>query len=121
MSKRTHAVVPALLAILVTGSSILAAEPPLGDPMRPYTPASPTAGAERTARPFKLTGVLISATRRVAVINGALYREGDTINGARVVSIEPNSVQLRRGSQDFALQLQRRAAISRTNNGESVQ
>jgi len=105
----------------VTGGPILAADPPLGDPMRPYVPTSPTAGAQRTSRPFTLTGVLISATRRVAVINGALYGEGDTIDGARVVSIEPNSVQLRRGTQNFALQLQRRAAISRTNNGESVQ
>ena len=129
-------VLTAITAYLVTGALALAADPPLGDPMRPYSPASPAAGDQRAARPFRLTGVLIAATRRVAVINGALYREGDTVNGARVVRIERDSVQLRRGNENLTLQLQRRSGqgrsgqrrtgITRTNNprtdnGESVQ
>ncbi len=116
-----YRVTPAfVLAILVTGGAALAADPPLGDPMRPYSPAAPTV-SERAVSPLTLTGVLIAATRRIAVINGALYREGDTINGARIVRIEPGSVQLRRGSEDFALRLERRTAITRTNDGESIQ
>lgn len=110
-----------LLAVLATSDPVLAADPPLDDPMRPYIPAAPTAGGQRVARPFTLTGVLIAATRRIAVINGSLYREGDTIDGARVVRIEPSSVQLRRGSEDLLLQLERRIASTRTNHRESVQ
>ncbi|NNC63510.1 MAG: hypothetical protein HKN84_01885 [Gammaproteobacteria bacterium] len=109
------------LVNVATSGSVMAADPPLGDPMRPYVPASPAAAGQRTARPLTLTGVLIAATRRIAVINGALYREGDTINGARIMRIESDSVQLRRGSEDVALQLERGIAIRRTNNGESAQ
>ncbi len=118
-------------AMSATGDPVLAADPPLGDPMRPYIPASPAVGDQRAVHPLILTGVLIAATRRIAVINGALYREGDTINGARVVRIQSDSVQLRRGSENLSLQLQgpsgqrrsgqRRTAITRINNGESVQ
>ena len=113
-------------ATLATGGPVLAAASPLGDPMRPYSPPSPTAGDQRVARPFTLTGVLVAATRRIAVINGALYQEGDTINGARIVRIQSDSVQLRRGSENLSLQLQRRSGqrrtgTTRTNNGESVQ
>lgn len=119
-------VLTAIAAYLATGALALAADPPLGDPMRPYAPASPAASNDPAARPFKLTGVLVAATRRVAVINGTLYREGDTVNGARIVRIDPASVQLRRGSENLSLQLQRRpgqrhTGITRTNNGESVQ
>ena len=110
-----------VLAVLAADGSLLAADPPLGDPMRPYSPASSAAESQRAARPFTLSGVLISPQRRVAVINGTLYREGDTVNGARVVRIESNSVQLRRGTEVLALQLERRTAITRTHNGESVQ
>ena len=117
MSSVTPAFVLVMLAI---GGAALAADPPLGDPMQPYSPAAPADG-ERAVNPLKLTGVLVAATRRVAVINGALYREGDTIRGARVVRIEPGSVQLRRGNEEFALRLERRTAITRTNDGESVQ
>ena len=118
-------------ATLATGGPVLAADPPLGDPMRPYSPAPPAAGNQRAVQPFTLTGVLVAATRRIAVINGALYQEGDTINGARIVRIQSDSVQLRRGSENLSLQLQgrsgqrrsgqRRTGIIRTNNGESVQ
>ena len=122
MSRRALITIAACLA---GGGAAFAADPPLGDPMRPYAPASPT-NDERAARPFTLTGVLVSATRRVAVINGALYREGDTVNGARIVRIDPASVQMRRGNENLSLQLHRRAGqrhtgITRTNNGESVQ
>lgn len=110
-----------IASLLIVSGPTLADDPPLGDPMRPYIPSSSSGGDQPAASPFTLTGVLVAATRRVAVINGALYREGDTINGARVVRIDPASVQLRRGNEDFALKLQRRTTVTRTNNGESVQ
>lgn len=119
-------VLTAIAVCFASGGPALGADPPLGDPMRPYSPASPASGDQRAVRPFTLTGVLVAATRRIAVINGALYREGDTINGASIVRIDPDSVQLRRGSENVLLQLQgrsglRRTGITRTNNGESVQ
>ena len=109
------------LAALAASASARGADPQIDDPMRPYVPATPTAAAQSTARPFKVTGVLIGATRRVAVINGTLCREGDTVDGARVVSIEPGSVQLRRSNETLVVQLERRTARTRTNHGEPAQ
>jgi MSHA biogenesis protein MshK len=76
----------------------------LDDPTRPYRSASP-GGPGEAARPFELSGVLLAPNRRVAVINGGLYREGDLVNGARVVRIEPRSVRLQRGDQSLVVEL----------------
>lgn len=118
MSRSTY--VSALL-LLLSGAPIHAAEPQLDDPMRPYITPPRAANVQDAARPFTLTGVLIAATRRVAVINGSLYREGDTINGARIVRIDPGSVRLQRGAENLIVQLAQRPRSARTNHGDPVQ
>jgi hypothetical protein len=90
----------ALLGLLLPVFSASAQELPLRDPMRPYTRVE-TAQVKTTApRGFELTAVIISPTRRIAVINGDLYREGDEVQGARISRIEPNSVHLGSGSEE---------------------
>ena len=44
--------------------------------------------------PLSLNAVLISSDRRVAVINGRIYRVGDDVYGNKIASIDANSVQL---------------------------
>lgn len=74
----------------------------LADPMRPKRAVSVTAGAAPEPR-IRLQGVLRSATRRVAVINGRLYREGNRVGDAVLESIDSESIQLRRGSEIVVL------------------
>lgn len=110
-----------MLAALLASASARADELELGDPMRPFVRAPQATSGNGAARPFRLTGVLIGATRRVAVINGAVYREGETVNSARVVRIEPGTVHLQRNGEAWVLQLERRPKTNRINNGEPVQ
>lgn len=98
-----------VLAGLLLGATAgsFAQEQPLGDPMRPYR-ADNGAGTEKASpRRLRLSGVLVSTTRRIAVINGSLYREGDEVQGARITRIEPESVRLRRGDEELVVPLVR--------------
>ena len=104
---------------LVLGAGAARAqELPLGDPMRPYRVES-TPGTERSAPDrLELSAVLISTTRRIAVINGNFYREGDQVAGARITRIEPGSVRLRRGGEDVVVPLIREGARASNHQGD---
>ena len=98
-----YSVVVALLAT----SPLPGAE--LSDPMRP-----PTADAE-VATPSKqrtlvLSGIVIGADRRIAIINDRALRVGDRIGGATIDSIDRNGVALRRDDHVVTLELDRPAA-----------
>lgn len=67
--------------------------------------------------PSQLTSVVAGAHGRMAVIDGRVYREGDTVPGAdaaappwRVESIQPDRVWLRFGEVQRALPMTRAAA-----------
>jgi hypothetical protein len=75
------------------------------DPMQPFRAAEGAAAAEIAAPRYALTAVLISAARRIAVVNGQLYRQGDIVDGAEVVQIEPNAVHLRAADGSFVIRL----------------
>jgi MSHA biogenesis protein MshK len=95
-----------LLALVVLAPASYAAEDlPLKDPMRPYQ--APVGGvrigaAERT---IEVSAILISPQRRIAVINGELYREGDLVEGAELVRIEAESVRLKRAGEETVVPL----------------
>lgn len=85
--------------ILIVGSvfSLAAVAADLRDPTLPLTvPGVISASGGSTAvEPYRLQAVFISAEEKVAVINAALYREGDDIDGYTVGAIEVQSVSLR--------------------------
>lgn len=81
-----------------------AEDPPLRDPMRPYSIERSVERAARVARP-RVSAILISSTRRVAVIDGETYLEGDVFAGAEIVRIEPKSVHLGRGGTELIMPL----------------
>lgn len=96
-----------LLAVgLVVGGSAAGEELP--DPMRP-----PQAWARSAPLPvsapshWQLHMTRISPGQRLAVLNGRLVRPGDEVSGARVVSVGPNAVELRKGGKKFRVALSR--------------
>ena len=86
--------VSVLLTMSVASPPVMA----MTDPTQPsgYTPA-------RSAQILTLDSVLISAQRRVAVINGKAVTVGERVAGATVVSIQPQRVVLQRAGKNFAL------------------
>jgi hypothetical protein len=73
--------------------------------MRPFQASVEGARDAPAAPRFALTAVLISPLRRVAVVNGRPYRQGDNVDGAQITLIEPNAVHLREGSNELVLRL----------------
>jgi len=80
--------------IFIAGAGFSAGELiELRDPTKPIVEENTkeTPHAEDT---FKLQSIIISPTRRIAMINDTLVQIGDTIGSARVEMIEKNSVTL---------------------------
>ena len=66
----------------------------LRDPTRPsYLPAE-TASRTASAPSWRLESIIVSANRRLAVINGRVVGVNDRINAARIVEILPYEVHL---------------------------
>ncbi|MBD8529496.1 MULTISPECIES: hypothetical protein [unclassified Massilia] len=114
-------VVKRVLTVLLLACAGGAGAQALQDPTRP--PAALMAGqggagagaapAPAAPRAPQLQSVLIGRQpggRHVAVIDGETLRLGDTYKGARVVRIEQNKVELRRGNARQVLKLHAAAA-----------
>lgn len=98
-----------------------AQEPRLQDPMRPPAPAQSEGAASSAAGGLSLTAVLISASRRIALVNGKIYREGDRINGDEIVAIEQGSILIRRNGIDVRVRVSNYDAVTTRNDGEQGQ
>lgn len=78
------------------------------DPTRPYLydnlqqiqAFNPQADLE-----WALSGVKITEGKKTAIINGRLVKEGDDLDGARVIEIKPAEVILLQGQQRIAIRL----------------
>jgi hypothetical protein len=109
-----------LLASALLAGGLGAEEVPMRDPMRPYEYAQAQGAGVIAPRRLALTAVLVAPNRRVAVINGAIHREGDWIEGAQITRIEPQLVHLRRGGDDIVVRLEARRAEPQIDEGESA-
>jgi hypothetical protein len=109
----------ALLCLLALGASRGGAEElPLRDPLRPYTAGPGSASVEAAEQELRLTAVVVGAERRIAVINGAIRREGDHFDGITLVRIERGAVHLQRAGEDWIVRLDGRA--QRDESGDST-
>lgn len=83
--------VAALLAFIANASAEIKE-----DPLRPpgYRNAGAAASTKRDAPSWRVNEILISDSRRVAIVNDSSVKQGEFVNGARVVSIEPGYVTL---------------------------
>ncbi len=79
---------------------------PLVDPTRPQNTRQAVADAAMSAPRYQLQYVAIRPSGAAAVINGARVRVGDTVDGARVESIQPGRVRLRRAGKWVDLRMQ---------------
>jgi|GEM_PF-719325 len=98
-----------LLTLLVatTAGTLLAEE---RDPTRPPSRAEieawfGTGPQVRDAAPFRLQSILLSPTRRVALIDDQRLRVGERIGTARVMSIEPGRVVLEQDGNSIVLEI----------------
>jgi MSHA biogenesis protein MshK len=96
---------PILASVLALMSVDLAAAQELPDPTRPpagYGQNQADAGAD--AGPI-LQSILISPTRRIAIISGKTVKTGDKFGEARVLAINANDVVLKTGKSRQVLTL----------------
>jgi hypothetical protein len=98
-----------VLCVLLASAATPAARaepPPLRDPMQPFKAVAGAGGSAGVAAPrFRLTAVLISPTRRIAILNGAPRQEGDRVNGATLTHIDAQFVRLEQGSASWTIHL----------------
>jgi len=106
--------------LLVAAAVARAEDAPVRDPMQPYrfVAGSGSAGGVVTPR-FALTAVLISPTRRVAIVNGKPYERGESIGGAEIVRIDPDAVHLREHGNELVVPLGH-AAVGKPSQGETA-
>ena len=80
------------------------AAPPVRSSKFISTPLTPVPAGE----PPKLTlqGLLIDRQSREAMVNGFLVKEGDEVDGARVMVIEKQQIRFRWGGQEIVLRMQ---------------
>lgn len=90
-----------LLVLAIPG---LALAQPLPDPTE-RTSMQRVATGNAVSTSWVLESTLVSADRRVAVINGNVVTVGDRVDGARVVEIGPFAVRLRTGDGNVVLTL----------------
>jgi hypothetical protein len=117
--ERRHLLV-LVCGLAVSVGSALATEIALLDPTRPPsahvsddTPEASRAGIGSQ----KVQMILVSPTRRMAVIGGVRVEEGDQIFGADVASILPNEVVLHGPTGEIRLPLRRTVAKARVKSG----
>ncbi len=111
-----------LAAAAAAGGVAQGAEPALRDPMQPFQPVVGEGGPGTAPAPrFRLTGVLISPSRRVAIINGKPYQQGEKIGSAEVTHIDARSVGLREGERQLVVLLGKTPARAAAVTGDSGQ
>lgn len=109
------------LMTLNVALSVQAQEPRLQDPMRPPVAAGTASGAPEVDEGLKLTAVLVSDSRRIAVINGRFYRVGDQVNGEEITRIEPGSIRIKRGSEQVLITVKNGRRATTDQDGDQDQ
>lgn len=79
------------------------AAPPVTAPAVTPAPEAAPAAAAPAAPAFALQAVADQDGRPVAIVNGQLVRVGDRVDGARVVRIEPEEVELEHDGRRLVL------------------
>lgn len=102
LSFRARLFLTALFVLLFLTSPIHAMEDPTRPPTAKVT-STYTPGKKSKGPRWTLHSTLVSSGRRTAVINNRVVSQGDRINGATVVSIQPSAVRLRDKGREVTL------------------
>jgi len=97
-----------LFALLMHGMAD-SAPAEIRDPTRPprrLLEAAQNQDPQQEAAPPRLSlqSILVGQGRRLALIDGKLLTEGQSIEGAEVLRIDPSGVEMRFGDKNFLLQ-----------------
>jgi len=92
----------AAMALLISASSLSFADEILRDPTRPYAASVP--GATASAR-FMVNAIIVSADRRVAIVNGRRVGVGASVHDATIVAIEKDHLILERNGKRIVARL----------------
>ena len=103
-----------LLAGLL-GAALCQAQPGLEDPTRPsdWQAAIVEQAAKAVEPAFKLDSILLSPQRRVAVINGRSWSEGESRDGLTLMKVEERRVLVRDRGQVKELLLKPVSSVRR--------
>ena len=93
----------ALGLLFAASTSQAALAQPLNDPTRPPSATSPQESGEPV--PSRLQSVLLSPTRKIAVIDGRAVRLGERVGDATLIAIAPSQVTLQRGARYETLRM----------------
>jgi hypothetical protein len=104
--------------MLVAAGAARAEDGLVRDPMQPYRFVAGPGGGGVAPR-FALTAVLISPTRRVAIVNGKPYERGESVNGAEIVRIDPDAVHLREHGNELVVPFGHTAGAAKPSQGET--
>ena len=89
-----------LFGLLAFGSVSAQEADPFADSTRANNPVQSQA---RSAKNLRLKGVLISGTRRTALVNGRPVQEGDRVGGAEILEIQQRGIRILVGSRQFSV------------------
>lgn len=87
---------------LTVASGTANADLGLQDPTQPLQESSGKKGVIRSVE-FVVDSILVSKRRRIAVINGEMLVEGDTVDGFKVIAINPASVDVGKDGRRWTL------------------
>ncbi len=83
-----------LSAVLLFGPLLADEAELLRDPTRPYSAKAVAAATGNATSSYRVTAIFTSEKRRIAIVNGQRVSEGDRVDGATVVEILANDLQL---------------------------
>jgi hypothetical protein len=106
--------------VLAAAGAARAEDAPVRDPMQPFRYVASAGGGVVAAPRFALTAVLISPTRRVAIVNGKPYERGESVDGAEIVRIDPDAVHLRQHGNELVVPLGHAAAAAKPSQGDTA-
>jgi len=109
-----------IAGVLAAAGAAWAEDAPVRDPMQPYRFVASAGGGGVAAPRFALTAVLISPTRRVAIVNGKPYERGESVNGAEIFRIDADAVHLREHGNELVVPLGHAAAAGKPSQGETA-
>lgn len=104
--------------VLIFASTVSAQEPRLQDPMRPRVVTGAETPGRAVPEGLSLTAVLVSDSRRIAVINGRIYHVGDRVNGEEILAIEPGVVRIRQDGRVVQVRIREGGVVTAGNDGE---
>ena len=71
----------------------------------PTRPANYAADGVSVVNGYMLNSVMISAKRKLALVNDTFVKQGDSIDGAKVIKIQSNSVILSKREHQFEVKM----------------